>query len=167
MKRVVKIKNIHTLITYEFFEKLHIGTINRRCIDGSIHGCSSCKGYCNFNDHPGYLTEKMIAEKHCIEKGCHYFVGKPKSRRQPKRTNIDREIIAAASAALSPFEGLRVTKAKQDETGRWILYYAQIADYNTETLCESISSQCDFSFSLSPLPCSFDTAAQLVFGKVR
>lgn len=153
--------------TYDMIEKNYIGTINRRCIDGSIHGCSSCKGYCNFNDHPGFLTEKMIAEKHCIEKGCHYFVGKPKSRHQPKRTNIDREIIAAASAALSPFDGLRVTKAKQDETGRWILYYAQIADYNTETLCESISSQCDFSFSLSRLPCSFDTAAQLVFGKVR
>lgn len=154
--------------TYDMIERnYYIGTYNRKCIDGSTHGCSSCKGYCNFKDHPGYLTEKMIAEKHCIEKGCHYFIGKPKRQRQPKRTSIDRDIHAAASAALSPFEGLRVTKAKQDETGRWILYYAQIADYNTETLCESISSQCDFSFSLSRLSCSFDTAAQLVFGKVR
>ena len=108
----------------------------------------------------------MITEKHCIEKGCHHFVGKSKRQRQPKGTSIDREIIAAASAALSPFEGLKVTKAKQDETGRWTLYYAQIADYDSGRLYESLSAHCDFDFSLSRIPCDFDTAARLVYGKI-
>lgn len=153
--------------TYNMIEKnYYTGTYDRRCIDGSIHGCSSCKGYCNFKDHPGYLTAKMIAEKHCIEKGCHYFVGKSKRQRQPKGTSIDREIIAAASAALSPFEGLKVTKAKQDETGSWTLYYAQIADYDSGRLRESLSAHCDFDFSLSRIPCDFDTATRLVYGKI-
>lgn len=159
-------KNIRTSITYEYFEKLHVGTVDRRCIDGSIHGCGSCKGYCRYYGHPGYLTEKMITEKHCIEKGCHHFVGKSKRQRQPKRTSIDKEIIAAASSALSPFEGLKVTKAKQDETGRWTLYYAQIADYDSGRLYESLSAHCDFDFSLSRIPCDFDTATRLVYGKI-
>lgn len=147
-------------------EKNYIGAINRRCIDGSIHGCSSCKGYCDFKDHPGYLTEKMIAEKRCIEKGCDYFRAKTKAQRPVKRTSNVKDILSAASTALTVFEGLRVVRAKQTESGSWTLYYAQIADYDSGLLRESLSAQCDFDFSLSRIPCDFDTAARLVYGKI-
>lgn len=152
--------------TYDTIEKNYIGAINRRCIDGSIHGCSSCKGYCDFKDHPGYLTEKMIDEKHCIEKGCDYFRAKTKAQRPVKRTSNVKDILSAASSALTVFEGLRVVRAKQSESGSWTLYYAQIADYDSGLLRESLSAQCDFDFSLSRIPCDFDTAADLVFGKM-
>ena len=152
--------------TYDMIEKNYIGAINRRCIDGSIHGCSSCKGYCMFKDHPGYLTEKMIAEKRCIKKGCDYFRAKTKAQRPVKRTSNVKDVLSAASSALTVFEGLRVVRAKQTESGSWTLYYAQIADYDSGLLCKSLSAQCDFDFSLSRIPCDFDTAADLVFGKM-
>lgn len=152
--------------TYDMIERNNTDTYNRRCIDGSIHGCSSCKGYCDFKDHSGYLTEKMIAEKHCIEKGCDYFRAKTKAQRPVKRTSNVNEILSVASSALTMFEGLRVVRAKQTASGSWTLYYAQIADYDSGRLRESLSAHCDFDFSLSRIPCDFDTATRLVYGKI-
>lgn len=163
---MVTIKNIRTSITYENLEKPYAGTVERRCIDGSIHGCGSCKGYCRYYGHPGFLTQKMIAEKCCIEKGCDYFLPKTKRVRPIKRENNVKDILSTASSALTMFDGLRVVRAKQTASGSWTLYYAQIADYDSDILCKNLSTQCDFDFSLSLIPCDFYTAVRLVYGKM-
>ena len=51
---------------------------HRRCIDGRITGCGNCVGYCNFRDHPGYLTKDLRKKHDCIKKGCNYYVSKTK-----------------------------------------------------------------------------------------
>ena len=142
--------------TYDI-ERNNTGTYNRRCIDGSIHGCSSCKGYCDFKDHSGYLTEKMIAEKHCIEKGCDYFRAKTKAQRPVKRTSNVKDILSAASSALTVFEGLRVVRAKQTESGSWTLYYARSPTMTPE---DSARASPHIAISISACPVSPATSIQ-------
>jgi len=58
-------------------------THNKRCIDGSITGCGKCIGYCQFREHPGYLTKKLRKEHDCINKGCRYYIPKTHSTLTP------------------------------------------------------------------------------------
>ena len=51
---------------------------HRRCIDGKITGCGNCVGYCNFKEHPGYLTKDLRKKHDCIKKACNYYVPKTK-----------------------------------------------------------------------------------------
>jgi len=51
---------------------------HRRCIDGKITGCGNCVGFCQFRDHPGYLTKELRKEHNCIKKGCNYYIPKVK-----------------------------------------------------------------------------------------
>lgn len=46
---------------------------NRTCIDRTVTNTGKCAGYCDYEGHPGYLTQKHIHKKNCIAKGCDYF----------------------------------------------------------------------------------------------
>ena len=49
---------------------------NRKCIDGRITGCSKCVGYCEYDGHPGFLTEKLRRKHDCLNKQCYYYIAK-------------------------------------------------------------------------------------------
>ena len=51
----------------------------RRCIDGSFTGCGNCVGYCNFHEHPGYLTKDLRKKHNCVNKACRYYERKQKA----------------------------------------------------------------------------------------
>ena len=62
---------------YAILEKPYGNSQKRRCIDNKITGRNKCVGYCQHNEHPGFLTERHIKQHNCIGKGCHYFIAKP------------------------------------------------------------------------------------------
>ena len=49
---------------------------SRKSITGKYIGSSHCTGYCRFEGHSGFLTEKLEMQHHCHEKDCIYYVGK-------------------------------------------------------------------------------------------
>ena len=51
---------------------------DRRCIDREYTASSKCIGCCLYERHPGFLTEKLMAEHCCLEQDCKYFLQKPK-----------------------------------------------------------------------------------------
>lgn len=63
---------------YDSLEKHNYSKYNRRCIDGRITGCGNCVGYCQYSEHPGYLTKELRKQHNCINKNCFYYVAKPK-----------------------------------------------------------------------------------------
>lgn len=63
---------------YSQYEKRSPSKYTRKCIDGTITGCGNCVGYCQYNQHPGFLTADMRKEHNCVGKGCDYYVAKPK-----------------------------------------------------------------------------------------
>ena len=69
---------ISPAVTYRSYEAKMQQPHRRRCIDGKITGCGNCIGYCQYREHPGYLTKELRKQHNCIKKGCRYYL--PKER---------------------------------------------------------------------------------------
>ena len=66
-------------MTYEELEKFHAkANHNRKLITGRTTGCGNCVGYCEYEEHPGYLNTALRKEHNCVKKGCNYYIPKRK-----------------------------------------------------------------------------------------
>ncbi len=63
-------------MTYSYFEGLCKSEYTRKCIDNRIVGSNKCVGYCSFEEHRGFLTQKLRKKHNCIKKKCHYYIQK-------------------------------------------------------------------------------------------
>ena len=148
---------------YREIEKKTIRDFNLRCIDGSIHGCGRCVGYCTYEGHEGFLTHDMQKKHKCLEKGCYYHHIKPAA---PKKTRIDnkalqKEILSIAQSATYAMEGLRVIRVVV-EPANCIVYYAAIAKYDISSIEKRISTKTERRIRMKQIPCDFNVAAALV-----
>ena len=53
----------------------------RRDIDRKYTASSKCIGCCLYEEHPGFVTEKIMAKHRCLEQDCRHFLPKPKKIR--------------------------------------------------------------------------------------
>lgn len=152
------------LIDYTYLDKVQGNDHHRRCIDGRITGRGNCVGYCNYAKHPGFLTAGHCTEHRCTEKGCHYFLPKPKQEKaHAKRTDAGDEIVMIASEVISVFEGMKIMRADKAD-GSWRLKYITLSDaYPIGRIAESISKAVGETVVMIRLDYDFELAAQLIF----
>ena len=93
---------------YAFYDSHSKSKYNRISIDGTVVGCSRCVGYCKYDMHPGFLTEKMRKVHHCIEKGCNYYLEKDKYEKKDRKVGNDYllQIEKSAKEHTSELEGM-------------------------------------------------------------
>lgn len=60
----------------DYFENFSGKNHNIRCIDGSVTGCCNCVGYCEYDEHPGYLTSDLRAKHNCVKNECMYYTSR-------------------------------------------------------------------------------------------
>ena len=84
-------------VTYSAYESQLKTPHHRKCIDGTITGCGKCVGYCQYQEHPGFLTKDLRKEHNCIKKGCYYYL--PKVKRVEK--------VNSMSAAIYTISGMK------------------------------------------------------------
>lgn len=153
------------LIDYSYIDKVQKGNHRRHCIDGRITGRGNCVGYCQFSDHPGFLTADQCAEHRCLEKGCHYFL--PKSRQEKvvsEKSDTQSEIVSIASKAISAFEGMKIMRAEKSNTGDWRVKYIAISDsYPIKEITQNISKAIGETVVMINLNYDFEIAARLIF----
>ena len=63
---------------YALIEKQCMGN-ERKCINGRVTGSNKCVGYCQYEEHPGFLTKELRRQHDCIKKKCCYYIGKSKN----------------------------------------------------------------------------------------
>lgn len=149
--------------TYYDYEKQSGSRHNRKCINGKITGCGKCVAYCEYVGHPGFLTGELRFERNCIDKGCNYYVEKPKrtSKAIPQKTN-DTEIINAANDYIGKFEGMKFIKAAM-RGGEYILQYITISDcYPVKQIENEIADLLGMRIRLNRLNYNFDICAALI-----
>ena len=135
---------------------------NLRCIDGAIHGCSICVGYCSYKVHSGFLTSDQVKEHQCIEKGCNYYYSKPYVDRPRRVKVVDSPVLLAAQMATTEMEGLKVIRASQVTNGLWIVYYVAISQYVLLPVETVLSQMFGCRVQLQQIHCDFDAAVSLV-----
>ncbi len=156
----------YDLYDYTYYDNKQKSPYNRRCIDGNIVGCGRCVGYCTYQEHSGFLTEKHRKEHNCIEKGCYYFLPKNKHRRHLNiKTGKDEEIISVASKITESFEGMRILRSTQNSDGQWMIHYVTISDeYPIKRIENQISEAIGETVIMNKLNYDFEIAAKLIFG---
>lgn len=152
-------------MTDSVYSEMMLRTIdgyNLRCIDGAIHGCSKCVGYCSYQGHSGFLTSDQVKEHQCIEKGCYYHYTKPNSDKPRRANEDDTLVLKAATEATAEMEGLKVIRARQATKGLWTVYYVAIAQYMLLPVEAVLSQMMGGRVQMQQIHCDFNMAASLV-----
>jgi len=162
---MINITYFETNHTYTFYEQKNASAHHRRCIDGKITGCGNCVGYCQYKEHPGFLTEKLRTEHDCIGKGCFYYLPKPKNEKYPlKAAEILQSILNTITEALVGYEGMRVLQADKCPSGGWQLKYVTITnEYHIPSIEKKLSACVGDVISMIRLNCDFEKAVQLIY----
>ncbi len=102
----------------------------RRCIDGSVVGCSKCVGYCAFCEHPGFLTEKLRKKHDCLGKECFHYIAKPaKEKHYTKTLNLSNELLSYVQKEIDLNEGLKVIRVELDQSNSYKAYFVAITNH--------------------------------------
>ena len=150
---------------YAYYDRHSKSRYNRIAIDGTVVGCSRCVGYCKYDMHPGFLTEKMRKAHHCIEKGCNYYLQKDKYIKQSPISIKDytKEIELSALEQTAAFEGMRVMRVVQNNDYGYSIHYITITNqYSLDECSKNLSKQYNSNISFKRLNFDFDICAQLI-----
>lgn len=150
---------------YGQYERKSPTKYNRKCIDGSITGCGNCVGYCQYKEHPGFLTAEQRAKHDCLKKGCFYYIPKPVREKEDKAIFIDygERVLALAKQFTDCYEGMRVLRAtKLDD--RWNLSYVTISnDYPLDLIQTKIRNSTGEIVKFVNLGYDYDRCVQLIY----
>lgn len=150
---------------YEKYERQRDSKYNRVCIDGSVTGCGRCVGYCQFNGHPGFLTEKHLKQRNCIKKDCNYYIAKPNKQKSQVTVQPDKSslIFSLAQQQLAENEGVRIMRVENKEFNKYVIFFITITnDYSFQTLSSLISIDGKVEIEYIRLDYDFDTCVALV-----
>lgn len=154
---------------YQAMKAKTIQNYNLRCIDGTLHGCSKCVGFCTCEYHPGFLTAQHERDHQCKEKQCFYHHPKPpaikESNNKKAENEVEKQIMSIAQRTTAHMEGLRILRTSVDTNGHWIIHYVAIAGYDAAWIESKIIEVIERQVQLKELCCDFDTAVSLVMQK--
>lgn len=149
---------------YAILEKPYGNSQERRCIDNKITGRNKCVGYCQYNEHPGFLTERHIKQHNCIGKGCHYFIAKPQKAKEKHGFEDQSNIILRyiKDNFLVP-EGVCVVRIACLYHGHYVAHYVAITkDYDLTKCNRTIKGKFNVEISFENLNYNFETCVSLL-----
>lgn len=149
---------------YANLEKPYGNSHKRRCIDNKITGCNKCVGYCQYSEHPGFLTESHIKQRNCISKGCHYFIAKPKSTKERKKLDdLSNSILCYIKENDLLPEGVCVIRVTYSSLGQYIAHYISIiTDYDLNVCNRAIKDSFNVELNFKNLNYNFETCVALL-----
>ena len=151
---------------YAFFEKGSPSAFTRVCIDGHITGSNKCVGYCQYQEHSGFLTTELLVQHDCIKKGCDYFIAKPKYKDTTKNNDdMSLMILSHAQKAFSHNEGVKIIRVKNTEFKEYTISYITITnDYNLDDYIEVAQKLFGVEVSFVKLNYDFEVCVELLCG---
>ncbi len=149
---------------YELYEKKSSSLYNRRCIDNTITGCNKCVGYCQYREHPGFLTEKQRVQHNCIGKKCFYYIAKPKKKKAVQIGNdFSTNILALIHNLMNNEEYIKVVRVEKTERNRYIAFYVTITNQcQFEKYSVQIESKLGVQIEFVKLNYEFDRCVSLL-----
>ena len=149
---------------YALYEQHSPSKYTRQCIDHTITGCNKCLGYCRYDGHPGFLTERHIREHECLQKDCFYFLQKPKKPSEPLRRNLDlSEAILDQLQRIASGEFIKFLRVKNASLNSYTAYYVTITnDYSFAGYLEQVKSKHGINLSFEKLNYDFETCVSIL-----
>ncbi len=150
-------------MSYEEMEVRYSDGFNRRCIDGRVTGCGKCVGYCQYQSHPGFLTEELRRKHQCLEHCCHYYLQKPERQKNVKEIAPAIRLMSLTSEFCEKMEGMRVLRALEEKNG-WVLNYVTLTnEYPLDRIAGLLTQIWGKSVRFRRLNLDYETCANLIF----
>ena len=147
---------------YTRYEEQSKSRINRRCIDGSLTGCGNCVGYCQYREHPGFLTKKQRQEHNCINKQCHYYVPKPQRIKSQKQEDISTTLLNLARQIVLGIDDLYIINTRENN-GMWMIGYVTVfGQHNFSDVEQTIRKKSGVPVIMQKLDYSFEHCVELI-----
>ncbi|MCL2665756.1 MAG: hypothetical protein FWE82_09090 [Defluviitaleaceae bacterium] len=139
---------------------------SRLCTDGSTTGSNNCVAYCNYESHPGFLTDKLRLKHECLHKRCVNYLPKPKrNKREKSLAETESECIMEVAVSVTGYmDGMRIMKTRCDADGRWSIFYVAVSNYSFEKAASDIEKRTGVRVRFVNLNYNYEIAAKLVFG---
>lgn len=149
---------------YATLEKQFRSSHNRRCIDNTVTGCNKCVGYCQYDEHPGFLTEKLRKQHNCIGKQCFHYVAKPgKKKMSQTLRDISSSVLDCAKRVTNEDEGILVLRVENTEFNRYAAYYITITnECGFDNYTKQIENELGIEIDFIKLNYDFDKCAALL-----
>ena len=127
---------------------------------------SRCVGYCEFDGHSGYLTEKLRNRHDCLQKNCRYYVPKtysssPKNDKSSER-KISSEILRFAREELAEEEAVYAVRAELVKETWCIFYFTITNDYDLSEATADIRAAFGIDVEFKRLNYSFDVCENVL-----
>ena len=152
----------NSLSEYEIWENRSSSPYNRKCIDGTVIGCSNCVAYCKYDGHSGFLSEKLRRQHDCIKKGCKYYVPRQRTRLRYDVKSCSDSALQTAQRYSQKLDDVRFLKAFYD-TNTWVFWYVTVfGGQDIETIENDLSFILDAPVELQKLDYSFDRRVELM-----
>lgn len=149
---------------YAVYEKAARSKYERRCIDGTTTGSNKCCGYCQYAEHPGFLTTKQRREHDCLGKSCFYYVPKPAKDRLAHPQSRENDILEIANRAFLKHDGMKIIRAKEMNATSWVLSYVTLfSDVAYTSAIEQITKKTGCNIELERLNYDFDTCLKIIY----
>lgn len=147
---------------YIQYERQSNSRINRRCIDGSLTSCGKCVGYCQYREHPGFLTQKQRKEHDCINKRCHYYLPKPQKPKQEKVDDISSVLLSLARQSVKGIDDIRILSTRR-EGETWVIGYVTVfGQYNFSDIEQKIHDEFGVPVIMKKFDYSFERCVELM-----
>lgn len=149
---------------YAFFEKRSPSAFTRVCIDGHITGSNKCVGYCQYQEHSGFLTTELLTQHDCIKKGCDYFIAKPKYKDTAKEhDDMSLTILSHAQNIFSHNEGVKILGVKNTGFNSYSIEYITITnEYSLEDYVNLVYNLFGIEVAFVKLNYDFDVCVELI-----
>lgn len=149
---------------YENYEKESRYRYNRRCIDNSVTGCGNCVGYCQYSEHPGFLTAKLRKQHDCIKKQCFYYVPKPSKQKATKPSaDLFPSILNSVRQIMVGEECVKVIRIENTDSKRYTAFYIAITnECEFDKYAAQIKNKWDINVDFVNLNYDFDKCVAML-----
>jgi len=155
---------------YVKYEQMSNSLYDRRCIDGTVTGSNKCVGYCRYDGHPGFLTDKHRKVHHCMEKQCFYYVAKNKKEKEAKVTkavftDISSEVLSVAQSIMTDNESVRVIRVENIGLNQYRASYITITnEFDQDRYAALIEKRLGIDLAFSKLNYDFENSVAILCG---
>ena len=150
---------------YAEYEKNCSASHKRKCIDGKLVNFSLCVAFCEYEEHPGFLTEALCRQHNCIGYHCTHYVPKLNLKEKIKKdkNTFGDALLQRARELTKDFDGFKVMCVESEFLDSWIINYITITNAHTfEDIEKKLKEETDCEITFHNLHYNFDVCVKLL-----
>ena len=140
-------------------------SINCVLINSKVVNRNSCKGYCDYHSHSGYLDEKLMKEHKCCERECiHLYLLKNKAKEvfnTSKDVGLITEDELKKTLEKVEIEGFKISTVTSITIDTFQVEYISLGNIDEDKVTKLLETKTHVKIKLKQKKINFDVIEKL------